>query len=86
MSVFHQSTINHSLKELEHYYAELKETLEGKALDKSEYLYMNFDPDGPMTPQLVRVDVNAVLDAVGHFRASLENVRRLKSKEVKQGK
>jgi len=81
MAILRKSTIETSLGELERFYEQLKEAVRGVPISKSEahmYAYTPKEYDA-----FVRVDIDRVLDAVGHFKVSVDALRRLKSKEAK---
>lgn len=83
MTVLRKTTVESALNELESYYEQLKSVVKGTSLDKREAHNYVYDSASAKDGAFVRVDMDKIYDAVGHFRVSVDSVKRLKSKEVK---
>jgi hypothetical protein len=83
MAVLHKATVQASLKELETYYEQLKQVLQGKDLSERDALMYVSQPS---RFQLVQINNDALLDAVGHFKVSVDSLRRLNAKSIKPSK
>ncbi len=81
MAVLGKGLVDKKTKELENFYQQLVEVLQGKPVDIMQarfYVSRRENVQG-----LVEINIDQLLDAVGHFKVSLESLRRLNSSALK---
>jgi len=81
MAILLKSTITTKTQELESFYNQLRKVLEGKNVEVhvgKHYVRRRED-----VKSLVDINIDNVLDAVGHFKVALESLRRLNSSALK---
>ena len=81
MAVLGKGLVEMKTKELENFYHQLIEVLQGKPVDIRKGRFYVSRPES--VQDLVEINIDQLLDAVGHFKVSLESLRRLNSSALK---
>ncbi len=86
MPVIHRNVVADYLAELERYYLALRHTVEGAPLSEGEAKryqspYERERDHSP--PDLTRINEDALLDQIAHFKVSVDSLKRLPKKARK---
>lgn len=77
MAVIHANVIKQYLEELDRYYIELRSTVEGTPVSENWARHYSSRPEEP--EPFVDVDINRLTDKIGHFKVSVDALKRLKA-------
>lgn len=77
MAVIYAGTVAKYIAELERYYTDLRETLQGTPMDEKSCSHYQVLEDKP--EPMVRIDMNRLEDCIGHFKVSVDALKRLKT-------
>lgn len=75
MPVVHTNRVKYYLDQLDHYYTDLRKAVEGNALSETEAAHYAMTEHE--NPTLVRVNDSQLIDAISHFKVSVDALKRL---------
>lgn len=81
MAVLHKSTVAAKAKQLDDYYGQLKQILEGRPVDRDIARCCVTRPE--QADSIVDINIDKLLDAVAHFKVAVDSLRRLNSEAIK---
>lgn len=84
MPVFYKATIKAKEEQLDMFYQQIKEILKGSDVASDLTRYIVSRPEDAST--IVSINMDKLLDAIGHFKVSVESLKRLNTRALKPSK
>lgn len=83
MAILYKSTVEASLQDLENYYNELRNIVQGNEVEAKVARHYLSRQEMERSIQLVTINEEKLLNAISHFRVSVDALKRLKTRGLK---